>query len=50
MGDKFMADSVAFFACPANAEPEIQQFANYVSPREEIDGVLDILQQLDGLS
>ena len=50
MGDKFMADSVSFFACPANAELEIQQFANYVSTCEEIDGVLDILQQLDGLS
>jgi hydroxymethylpyrimidine pyrophosphatase-like HAD family hydrolase len=47
MGDKFMADSVNFFACPANAEPEIQQCANYISPYEEIDGVLDILHRLN---
>lgn len=47
MGDKFMADSVSFFACPANAEREIQQAANYISPYEEIDGVLDILQRLN---
>ena len=47
MGDKFMADSVRFFACPANAEPEIQQSANYISPHAEIDGVLDILRRLN---
>jgi hydroxymethylpyrimidine pyrophosphatase-like HAD family hydrolase len=50
MGDKFMADSVSFFACPANAEAEIKQSANYISPYEEIDGVLDILQRLNELS
>ncbi|MDA0807364.1 MAG: HAD family hydrolase [Planctomycetota bacterium] len=47
MGDKFMADSVSFFACPANAEPEIQQSANYISPHAEVDGVLDILRRLN---
>lgn len=46
MADKFMADSVSFFACPANADPEIQQFADYVSPHTEIEGVLDILHRL----
>ena len=45
-----MADSVSFFACPANAEAEIKQSANYISPYEEIDGVLDILQRLNELS
>jgi hydroxymethylpyrimidine pyrophosphatase-like HAD family hydrolase len=46
MSDKFMADSVGFFACPANAEPEIKESAAYISPFEEIEGVLDILQNL----
>lgn len=48
LADKFMADSVNFFACPANAAPEIKKSANYVSPHEEIDGVLDILSRLSG--
>lgn len=48
LADKFMADSVGFFACPANADPEIQGAANYVAPYEEIEGVLDILRKLDG--
>ena len=47
LGDKFVADRVAFFACPANADLEIQKSAAYVSPSQEIDGVLDILQQLN---
>lgn len=47
MSDKYVADRVAFFACPANADPEIQKFAAYVSPHEEIDGVLDILSRLN---
>ncbi|MDG2360584.1 MAG: HAD hydrolase family protein [Planctomycetaceae bacterium] len=48
LADKFMADSVNFFACPANADPEIQTSAHYVSPYEEIEGVLDIIQHLGG--
>jgi hydroxymethylpyrimidine pyrophosphatase-like HAD family hydrolase len=47
LADKFMADSVSFFACPANADPEIKKSAAYVSPYDEIEGVLDILQHLD---
>ncbi|NQV27509.1 MAG: HAD hydrolase family protein [Rhodopirellula sp.] len=47
MSDKFMADSVGFFACPANAESEIKNSAGYVSPFEEIEGVIDILSQLN---
>jgi len=47
MSDKPIADRVAFFACPANADPEIKQSADYVSPIEEIDGVLDILSRLN---
>jgi hypothetical protein len=48
MSDKFMADSVPFFACPANADRQIQKSAAYTSPYEEIEGVLDILQSLNG--
>ncbi len=46
MGDRFIADRVAFFACPANADDEIKQKAGYVSSKDEIDGVLDILGRL----
>ncbi|MBL8811757.1 MAG: HAD family phosphatase [Planctomycetaceae bacterium] len=46
MGDRFIAERVAWFACPANAEPEIRKFASYVSPQHEVGGVLDILGQL----
>ena len=46
ISDRFMAESVAFFACPANAETEIQKSADYVSLYPEIDGVLDILEHL----
>ena len=46
MGDRFIADRVAWFGCPANADAEIKQRADYESEFEEIDGVLDILQQL----
>jgi len=46
MGDRFIAERVAWFGCPANAEPQISEKADYVSPHNEIEGVLDILNQL----
>jgi hydroxymethylpyrimidine pyrophosphatase-like HAD family hydrolase len=46
MGDRFIAERVAWFGCPANAEAEIRKAAAYVSPHEEVVGVLDILRQL----
>ncbi|MBI1312899.1 HAD hydrolase family protein [bacterium] len=46
LSDQFIADRVAFFACPANAKAEIRKSASYISPFEEIDGVLDILRHL----
>ena len=46
MGDRFIAERVSWFGCPANSEPEIMKKANYVSPQEEVKGVLDILDQL----
>jgi len=46
MSDKPIAEAVADFACPANASPEIQKFAKYVSPQPEVHGVMDILNWL----
>jgi len=46
VGDKFIAERVAWFGCPANAEAEITKSAAYVSPHKEVEGVLDILDQL----
>jgi hydroxymethylpyrimidine pyrophosphatase-like HAD family hydrolase len=48
MGDRFIAERVSWFGCPANSEAEITKAANYVSPHDEVEGVLDILNQLDG--
>lgn len=46
MSDKTLAETVADFACPANASAEIQQYAKYVSPLAEVHGVMDILNWL----
>lgn len=46
MGDRFIAERVAWFGCPANAEAEIKKSAAYVSPHPEVEGVLDILKRL----
>ncbi len=46
MGDRYIADRVAWFGCPANAKDEIKQRANYVSGRDEVEGVMDILARL----
>ncbi len=46
IGDLAIAKCVAFFACPANAEPALKPHAAYLSPHAEIEGVLDILQHL----
>lgn len=45
-GDLAIRESVSFFACPSNAVPELKRVADYVSPKEEIEGVLDILERL----
>lgn len=45
MGDISIRDAVSFFACPANAVPEIKAVADYVSPFPDIYGVLDILER-----
>ncbi|APZ93300.1 HAD family hydrolase [Fuerstiella marisgermanici] len=46
MGDRFIADRVSWLGCPANAEEEIKKSASYVSPHQEVEAVLDILDQL----
>lgn len=45
MGDMAIRESVAFFACPANADEGLKAHADFVSPGDEIDGVLDVLQR-----
>lgn len=47
-GDMAIREHVAFFACPANAQPELKRHADYVSPFAEVAGVLDILERLRG--
>lgn len=44
--DLCIAERVAFFACPANAQPAIKEHAQYISPYAEAKGVVDILQRL----
>jgi len=46
LSDLAIAERVAFFACPSNADEKLKPHAHYVSPLEEIDGVLDIVDQL----
>jgi hydroxymethylpyrimidine pyrophosphatase-like HAD family hydrolase len=47
-GDLVMADLCGYFACPANAEPAVRDRADYVSPFEITEGVVDILEQFTG--
>lgn len=44
--DHAIRERVAFFACPANAAPDLKARADYVSPHHEIAGVLDILDRI----
>ncbi len=46
MSDMPIRERVAFFACPANADEALKPCADYVSPREEAEGVLDILDRI----
>lgn len=46
LGDLAIRDNVAWFGCPSNAAPELKARADYVSPRPEVEGVLDILAGL----
>lgn len=44
-GDLPLRDAVGFFACPANAQPSVKDAADYVSPYENLEGVLDMLRR-----
>lgn len=44
VSDLAMAEIVRVFAAPGNAADEVKSRADYVSPYDEVDGVLDILQ------
>lgn len=46
MSDMAIRERVAFFACPANADEKLKTHADYVSDKEEAEGVLDILERL----
>ncbi len=42
-GDIPLREAVGFFACPANAKPALKDLADYISPYETVEGMLDIL-------
>jgi hypothetical protein len=44
--DAAIAEHVSWFACPANADERLKARANYVSPKPEAAGVLDILDHV----
>ncbi|MBP8128730.1 MAG: HAD family phosphatase [Candidatus Hydrogenedentes bacterium] len=44
VGDMPLRDAVGFFACPANAQDAIKAVADYVSPGNDVAGLLDILR------
>lgn len=46
MGDRFIAERVSWFGCPANADAEIKKSAARVSEHGEVEGVLDLLHRL----
>jgi len=48
VGDMGIREHVGFFACPANADDRLKAHADYVSPFDEIEGVLDILERVGG--
>lgn len=48
MGDLAIREHVGHFACPANAQDDLKPHADFVSERDEVAGVLDILDRLVG--
>lgn len=46
LGDRAIAESVAFFGAPANRDPRIDPVCDYISPHDQVAGVLDILDHL----
>lgn len=46
MNDMAIREHVAWFACPANAQPELKKHADYVAAASEAEGVVEILGRL----
>lgn len=46
LSDLAIAERVAFFAVPRNADPRLKPHAAYESPHDEIEGVLEILERV----
>lgn len=46
MSDVPIRERVAFFACPANADEQLKAMVDFVSDKEEAEGVLDILKRI----
>jgi hydroxymethylpyrimidine pyrophosphatase-like HAD family hydrolase len=44
--DRCIAERVAFFACPANAQAAIKEHAHFIAPSNEAKGVLEALERL----
>lgn len=47
-GDKCIAERVAFFACPSNAQAGIKEHAHYIASKPEAEGIVEILERLIG--
>lgn len=45
MGDTAIAEAVDWFACPANADPNLKKHAHFVASKPIIDGALEILDE-----
>lgn len=46
LSDLAIAERVAFFGCPSNADPRLKPHARYVSPSAEVAGVFEILDAI----
>lgn len=44
LSDLSIAERVAFFGCPANADPKLKPHAQFVSAKSEVAGVFEILE------
>lgn len=46
LSDLAIRECVGWFGCPANADAQLKEHADYVSPKPQTEGTLDILDQL----
>ncbi len=49
VGDELIRERVAWFACPANAAPEISKRADFVGQLPEARGVVEILERIGAM-